>query len=140
MTLRCPANPRRLSRRWVWGLVAVLGVTVLPVRGATQAGESGEVAPAGAAESVPDLLAVLTSPDTTAEARAEAADGVLRLGPEDPVFVQATSFLATPEGDLAGGALAGAAGDPDGDLTHAHAAAAALRARSRRWHRTPRRR
>ena len=107
MTLRCPANPRRLSRRWVWGLVAVLGMTVLPVRGATQAGESGGAAPAGAAESVPDLLAVLTSPDTTTEARAEAADGVLRLGPEDPVFIQATAFLATPEGDLAGDALRG---------------------------------
>ncbi|MFG0244064.1 MAG: hypothetical protein ACF8R9_14860 [Phycisphaerales bacterium JB054] len=102
-----PANPRRDSRHWVRGLVAALAIAALPASAAFQAAENGEADPASAAKSVPDVLAVLANPDTTAEARAEAADSILRLRPEDPVFIQATAFLATPEAAPSGDALRG---------------------------------
>ncbi|MFG0259163.1 MAG: hypothetical protein ACF8LK_02330 [Phycisphaerales bacterium JB041] len=82
-------------------------IGVLPVRGAVQAGEAAEAGAGAADASASDVLAILASPDTPPDTRAEAADSVLRLAPDDPVFVQATAFLATPGTALSGDALRG---------------------------------
>lgn len=96
------SNPRRDSWRWLWCIAAVLGLSTLQAWGSAQPTGPAGGDPATAKESSPDPLAVLRGPDTSAEARVDAAETILSLGPDDPMLAQAMALLTTSESTPSG--------------------------------------